>query len=86
MTHAAENLDAVFLDLHARAAAVAFLPPPKLLIDLLNFDRQAGRQTFNYRDQCASMRFSGSGEAKHFVSQWSVVSLYFVLRALYFDV
>jgi hypothetical protein len=50
VTNAAENLDAVLLNLHARAAAIALLSSPQLIIDLLNVDRQTRRQTFNDRD------------------------------------
>ena len=55
MTNTAENLDAVLLDLHPRAAAIALLPPRELVIDLLNIDGHARGQTFDDRDQRATV-------------------------------
>ena len=55
MTHAAENLNLVLLDLHPTAAAVAPLTPLQVVIDLFDVYRHASRQTFDYRDQRASM-------------------------------
>ena len=55
MPHAAQNLNAVLLDLHASATTVALLPPPQFVIDLLDVDGQPGRQTFDDRDQRGSM-------------------------------
>jgi hypothetical protein len=55
VTKAAEDLDAVLLDLHARAASIALLPSPQLVIDFLNIDWQSRRQTLNDRDERASV-------------------------------
>jgi hypothetical protein len=55
MANATENLDPILLDLHPAAAAIALLPSPQFMIDLIDIDRQTGRQTFDYRDQRATM-------------------------------
>ena len=55
MADAAEDLDAVMLDLHARTAAIALLPAMQLVIDLFDVDGHARGQTFDYRDQCATV-------------------------------
>jgi hypothetical protein len=55
MTHAAENLSVVILDLHPAATAIAPLPPAQFMIDAVDIYRQAGRQTFDDRQQGASM-------------------------------
>jgi hypothetical protein len=55
MADPAEDLDSVRLDLHARASAITLLPAMQLVIDLFDVDRHAGGQTFDYRDQCATV-------------------------------
>jgi hypothetical protein len=50
VTHAAQNLCAVLLNLHAATAPVTPLPALQLAIDLRDLNRQTGRQSFNYRD------------------------------------
>ena len=51
MSDTADDLRAVLLDLHARAAAIALLSPMQFVIDLLHVDGQTGGQTFDYRDE-----------------------------------
>src|SRR5262245_9840642 len=65
MADAAEDFDAVLLDLHAGAAAIPLLTPPQFVIDLIDIDGQTGGQTFNNRDQCATVRFAGGSETEH---------------------
>jgi hypothetical protein len=65
VAHAAQNLRRVLLDLHSPAAPVAPLPPPQFPVDQLDLDRHTRRQTFDYRDQRAPMRLSGSVKTKH---------------------
>ena len=55
MTHTAENLDAVLLNLHACAAPIALLPPRELVIDHFGVDGHTRGQTFDYRDKRATM-------------------------------
>jgi len=55
MPHATENVDAILLDLHSRATAIALLAPVQLMIDLLDVDGHARGQTFDYRDERATM-------------------------------
>src|SRR2546423_13767523 len=55
VTNSAEDLNLIAFDLHARATAVTLLPSPEFMIDLIKIDRDAGRQTFDYRDQRATM-------------------------------
>ena len=55
MTHSAENLHDVLLDLHARTAAIALLTTPQLMIDLVDVDGQTRGQTFDDRDERAPM-------------------------------
>ena len=55
MANAAKNLDSVLLDLHSPATAIALLPPPQFMIDLIDIYGQTSGQPFNYRDQRATM-------------------------------
>jgi hypothetical protein len=55
MTHAAQNLHAVALNLHAPPAPVAPLTPFQLAIDLLHINRQTGRQAFDDRHKRATV-------------------------------
>src|SRR5512132_1888167 len=55
MAHAAEDLDAIVLDLHAPAASVALLSAPQFTIEQLNIDRQASGQAFDNRDERATV-------------------------------
>src|SRR6266404_9841374 len=55
MSDTADDLCAVLLDLHPRAAAIALLSPMQFVIDLLNINWQTCGQTFDYRDECATM-------------------------------
>ena len=78
MTNAAQNLRRVSLDLHPPAAPITPLPPLQFTINLLDINRQTGGQTFNYRDQRASVRFPGCDETKHKKAvtsdEWQVTS------------
>jgi hypothetical protein len=51
MAHAAKNLHAVLLNLHAAATTVAPLPPRQFSVNPAGIDRQTRRQAFNNRDQ-----------------------------------
>src|SRR5207248_5111990 len=55
VTNSAEDLDMIAFDLHARATPVTLLPSPEFMIDLIKIDRDAGGQTFDYRDERATM-------------------------------
>ncbi len=55
MTHAADDLYTVLLDLHPRAAAIALLSPIQFVIDLFDVDGQTCGQAFDYRDECATV-------------------------------
>src|SRR5205807_8596475 len=50
-----ENLDMIRLDLHSPAAAIALLPSPQFVVDLIDIYGQTSGQTFDYRDQRATM-------------------------------
>jgi hypothetical protein len=52
---AAENLNAVLLDLHAPAPAITLLPPMQFVIYLISVKGHAGGQTFDYRDERATV-------------------------------
>jgi hypothetical protein len=58
MPDTAKNLDAIRFDLHARAAAITLLSAFELVIYLLDVDGHACGQTFDYRDQGATMGFA----------------------------
>ena len=55
VTHSAENLDPILLDLHARAAAISLLTAPQFMIDLIDVDGQTCGQTFDDRDERATV-------------------------------
>ena len=55
MANATKNLDTILLDLHPPAAAIALLPSPQFMIDLIDIYGQTSGQPFNYRDQRATM-------------------------------
>src|SRR6266852_2818309 len=55
MSDTADDLYAVLLDLHPRAAAIALLSPMQFVIDLLDVDGQTSGQAFDYRDKRATM-------------------------------
>ena len=54
--------DPILLDLHPPTATISPLPSLQITIDELDVYGHACGQTFNYRDECATVRFSGSGE------------------------
>ena len=55
----------VALDAHAPAASVALLPPPKLAVDELLIDFNAGRNAGDNRNQGFSVRLTGGAETQH---------------------
>ena len=57
-----EHLHLVGLDLLARRATVALLPPPQILLDPLPFEQEPGRQAGHDRDERRSVRLPGGGE------------------------
>jgi hypothetical protein len=65
MTHAADNLRTVALDLHATSAPVAPLPAFQFTVDSRFVNGQPGGQAFHDGDERASVRFSGSRKTKH---------------------
>ena len=55
----------VGLDLHAPAASVALLPPPKLGVNGRNPHRDSGGKPGERRYQAFAVRFAGGFKAKH---------------------
>ena len=58
-THAGEKLDMIGFDFLSSAAAIAALSAAEFAVDKRLIDRDAGRQTFDQRDQRLPMRFPG---------------------------
>ena len=58
VTHAGDDLDRVGLDLHPPAAAVTLLPPPKLVVDGVNIDRQTRRKALDNGYEGFAVRFA----------------------------
>ena len=65
MPHARDNLDPVCFDLHAAAAPVALLAPPKFAIDGVERDGNPGGQTRQCGDQALAVRFAGCFKTEH---------------------
>ena len=59
-----EPLDAVALDLHARAAAVALHPAREIAVHRLGRDGQSGGQALDDGDEGLAVGFTGGGEAQ----------------------
>ena len=69
---ARHDLDRVFLDLHAAAAAVTLLAPPQLAIDERRSNGHAGRKTGQSGDQALPVRLAGGFEAQHVAKNFMV--------------
>ena len=65
MAHAAEELELVVLEAHARAAPVAEPPARELGGDVVDEDRQTRRQTLDGDHQCGTVRLPRGQEAEH---------------------
>ena len=65
MAYAAEELELVLLEAHARAAAVAEAPPGELGGDVVDEDGQAGRQALDRDHQGRSVGLARRQEAQH---------------------
>ena len=65
MTHARENVSGVALNLHAPAAAIALLPPPKFAVEESLVYLQPGGHAREESDQSFAVRFSGSKVTQH---------------------
>ncbi len=65
MSHAAQDFDAVALNLHATAAPVAPLATLKLSVHQPDIDGEPRGQTLDYRDERASVRLTCRVEAEH---------------------
>ncbi len=75
MPNTAEDLDVILLDLHATPATIPPLASLQLMVNLCSVNWHARWQTFEDRDQCATVGFSGRSESKHRGSLWwSVVA------------
>ena len=58
-------MHAVCLDLHPAAAAEALLPAPELPVQVIERDRNSGRQASQCGDETLSMRLARRFKAQH---------------------
>ena len=65
MAHAAEELDVVALEAHPRAAAEAEAAAGELGADLVDGDREAGREPLDHDHQGGAVRLPGGQVAQH---------------------
>ena len=65
LAHSGDNGDAIRLDLHASAAAVTLLPPPEFMIDRIQRDGYAGRESCEGRHEALAVGLPSRFKAKH---------------------
>ena len=74
MAHAAEQLELVLLEPHARPAPEAEAPAGELGCDVLDEDRQPRGQALDDRHQPGTVRFARSQVAQHTITVPALVA------------
>src|SRR4051812_6310801 len=64
LAQAREHLDAVRLDLLARRAAVALLPPPQVGVNRVAVQHEPGGEAADDGDECGAVRLAGGSKAE----------------------
>ena len=65
MAHAAEQLELVLLEPHARTASEAEPSPGELAGDVVDRDGETGGKAFDDDHECGAVRLAGGQEAQH---------------------